>query len=131
LASSLLAWLIWVTPLVGALLTPLFGRIHSKVRDVAAVSFTFAAAVLAAVTALTVTAGDYTVAWIPSLNITAGVLVDPLSLFMANIVAWISLLIMIYSIGYMKGEFGLTRYWFFMNLFMETCCCLSSLTISS
>jgi NADH-quinone oxidoreductase subunit L len=85
---------------------------------VAAVSFTFAAAVLAAVTALTVTAGDYTVAWIPSLSITAGVLVDPLSLFMANIVAWISLLIMIYSIGYMKGEFGLTRYWFFMNLFI-------------
>src|SRR5437763_17043954 len=37
---------------------------------------------------------------------------------MANIVAWISLLIMIYSVGYMKGEFGLTRYWFFMNLFI-------------
>ena len=49
------------------------------------------------------------VPWIPSLGITAGVLVDPLSLFMANIVAWISLLIMIYSIGYMKGEFGMTR----------------------
>src|SRR3989441_12580182 len=58
------------------------------------------------------------VPWIPSLGITAGVLVDPLSLFMANIVAWISLLIMIYSVGYMKGEFGLTRYWFFMNLFI-------------
>jgi len=118
LATSLLAWLIWVTPLVGALLTPLFAKIHSKVRDVAAVGFTLTAAVLATTTALTVSAGDYTVAWIPSLNITAGVLVDPLSLFMANIVAWISLLIMIYSIGYMKGEFGLTRYWFFMNLFI-------------
>jgi NADH-quinone oxidoreductase subunit L len=118
LASSLLAWLIWVTPLVGALLTPLFAKIHSRVRDVAAVGFTLGAAVFATTTALTVSAGDYTVAWIPSLNITAGVLVDPLSLFMANIVAWISLLIMIYSVGYMKGEFGLTRYWFFMNLFI-------------
>ena len=118
MASSLLAWLIWVTPLVGALLTPIFARIHSRVRDVAAVGFTFAAALLATITALTVSAGDYTVSWIPSLNITAGVLVDPLSLFMANIVAWISLLIMIYSVGYMKGEFGLTRYWFFMNLFI-------------
>ena len=104
--------------MVGALLTPLFAKMHSRVRDVAAVGFTFAAALLAAITALMVSAGDYTVSWIPSLNITAGVLVDPLSLFMANIVAWISLLIMIYSVGYMKGEFGLTRYWFFMNLFI-------------
>jgi len=79
--------LIWVTPLVGALLTPLFAKISSRLRDVAAVGFTLAAALLATITALTVSAGDYTVAWIPSLNITAGVLVDPLSLFMANIVA--------------------------------------------
>ncbi|TMI29024.1 NADH-quinone oxidoreductase subunit L, partial [Candidatus Bathyarchaeota archaeon] len=73
---------------------------------------------MAAITALAVPARDYLVNWIPSLGITAGVLVDPLSLFMANIVAWISLLIMIYSVGYMKGEFGMTRYWFFMNLFI-------------
>src|SRR5207302_2097105 len=44
--------------------------------------------------------------------------VDPLSMFLANIVAWISFLIMVYSLQYMKGEFGLTRYWFFMNLFI-------------
>jgi NADH-quinone oxidoreductase subunit L len=118
LASSLLAWFVWITPLAGALLTPIFAKIHSRLRDVAAVSFTFLAAILATLTAFTVSNGDYTVSWIPSLNITAGVLVDPLSMFMANIVAWISFLIMIYSIGYMKGEFGLTRYWFFMNLFI-------------
>ena len=118
MASSIFAWLIWITPLVGALLTPVFAKIHSRVRDVAAVFFTLLAATMATITALTVPAGDYTVPWIPSLKITAGILVDPLSLFMANIVAWISLLIMIYSLGYMKGEFGLTRYWFFMNLFI-------------
>src|SRR5437870_8766423 len=39
-------------------------------------------------------------------------------MFLANIVAWISFLIMVYSLQYMKGEFGLTRYWFFMNLFI-------------
>ena len=61
----------------------------------AAVGFTLVAAVLATITALAVPARDYMVPWIPSLGITAGVLVDPLSLFMANIVAWISLLIMI------------------------------------
>ncbi len=116
--SSLLAWLIWITPLAGALLTPIFAKIHSRLRDIAAVGFTLVAALLATITALAVPARDYMVPWIPSLGITAGVLVDPLSLFMANIVAWISLLIMIYSVGYMKGEFGMTRYWFFMNLFI-------------
>ena len=118
MANSLLPWLIWIIPLAGALLTPILAKIHPRVRDLAAVGFTFVAAALAAITALTLSAGDYTVAWIPSLSINAGVLVDPLSMFMANIVAWISLLIMIYSIGYMKNEFGLTRYWFFMNLFI-------------
>src|SRR5207245_9999463 len=44
--------------------------------------------------------------------------VDPLSMFLANIVAWISFLIMVYSPEYMTGDFGLTRYWFFMNLFI-------------
>jgi NADH-quinone oxidoreductase subunit L len=118
LDSSLLAWLIWITPLAGALLTPIFAKIHSRLRDIAAVGFTLVAALLATITALAVPSRDYMVNWIPSLGITAGVLVDPLSLFMANIVAWVSLLIMIYSVGYMKGEFGMTRYWFFMNLFI-------------
>ena len=40
-------------------------------------------------------------------------------MFLVNIVAWISFLIMVYSLQYMKGEFGLTRYWFFMNLFIS------------
>jgi NADH-quinone oxidoreductase subunit L len=62
--------------------------------------------------------GDYQINWVPSLNLRAGVLVDPLSMFLVNIVAWISFLIMIYSLEYMKGDFALTRYWFFMNLFI-------------
>jgi NADH-quinone oxidoreductase subunit L len=37
---------------------------------------------------------------------------------MANIVAWISLLIFIYSVGYMHGDKNLTRYWFFMLFFI-------------
>src|SRR5438046_8986597 len=37
---------------------------------------------------------------------------------LANIVAWISLLIMVYRLQYILGEFGLSRSWFFMNLFI-------------
>jgi NADH-quinone oxidoreductase subunit L len=117
---TLIPWLIWPAPLAGALLTPVFAKIHPRVRDYGAVAFTFIAAVLSTLTAFTVAQGDYQIAWISSsiFNVNAGVLVDPLSMFLVNIVAWISFLIMVYSLQYMKGEFGLTRYWFFMNLFI-------------
>src|SRR3989454_10215845 len=122
---TLAPWLIWITPLAGALLTPVLARIHPKVRNYAAVAFTLAAAILATYTALTVAPGDYQLDWMPSFHLASGgsplrggVLVDPLSMFMINIVAWVSFLIMVYSLGYMKGEFGLTRYWVFMNLFI-------------
>ncbi len=122
---TLAPWLIWITPLAGALLTPVLARIHSGIRNYAAVAFTLAAAILATYTALTVANGDYQIDWIPSFRLApgggplrAGVLVDPLSMFMINIVAWVSFLIMVYSLGYMKGDDGLTRYWFFMNLFI-------------
>ena len=117
---TLTPWLIWTAPLAGAVLTPVFAKIHPRLRDYGAVAFTFMAAILATLTALTVNQGDYQIAWISSsiFNVNAGVLVDPLSMFLVNIVAWISFLIMVYSLQYMKGEFGLTRYWFFMNLFI-------------
>ncbi len=112
-----LPWFIWISPIVGALLTPAFAVISPKLRNWAAVGFSLIAAVAATVTSLTVAAGDYQVPWIPSVSsptksaITAGVLVDPLSMFMANIVAWVSFLIMVYSVEYMKEDSGLTRYW--------------------
>ncbi|MEM4699818.1 MAG: NADH-quinone oxidoreductase subunit L, partial [Candidatus Nezhaarchaeales archaeon] len=40
------------------------------------------------------------------------------SIIMANVVAVISFLIMVYSLGYMHGDPSLTRYWFFMNFFI-------------
>ena len=37
---------------------------------------------------------------------------------MSNVVAWISFAIMVYSLGYMRGDPNLTRYWFFMIFFI-------------
>ena len=116
--TNLLPWVIWLAPIAGALLTPIFGRIHTRLRDLGAIVSVFIAAVSATLVALTVKSGDYDVPWIHALNIRAGVLVDPLSMFMVNIVAWVSFLIMVYSLEYMKGDSGLTRYWFFMCLFI-------------
>ncbi len=59
-----------------------------------------------------------TATWISALNLKAGVLVDPLTAVLANVVAWVSFLILVYSLGYMKGEKNLTRYYFLMNFFI-------------
>lgn len=119
--NEIFGWLTWGLPFIGAILTPLFARIHPKIRDYGAVSFAFLGAVSAALlftSILSGTAQDVQVDWITSLNLKAGVLLDPLSIIMANTVAWVSFLIMIYSFAYMKGDDGLTRYWFFMNFFI-------------
>jgi NADH-quinone oxidoreductase subunit L len=92
-----------------------------RVRDYTAVAFAMASAI-AAVSLLPLgMSGSQVhsqVNWIPLLNVQAGVLADSLSILMANIVAWISLLIFIYSISYMHGDKNLTRYWFFMLFFI-------------
>ncbi|MEM2534478.1 MAG: proton-conducting transporter membrane subunit, partial [Candidatus Nezhaarchaeales archaeon] len=117
------AWLCWISPMVGAVLTPLFAKINLRVRDYVAVLFSLFAAISASTMIpllfnATPLFNSESFDWIPSLNVKMGVVVDPLSIIMANIVAWISFLIMVYSLSYMHGEPGLTRYWFFMNFFI-------------
>jgi NADH-quinone oxidoreductase subunit L len=115
------AWLVWILPFVGASLMPAIAKAGKRVRDYAAVGFALASAI-SAVTLLPL--GIYggqihsQINWIPMLNVHAGTLADSLSILMANIVAWISFLIFIYSIGYMHGDRNLTRYWFFMLFFI-------------
>ena len=66
----------------------------------------------------TLTSPDSTFPWIPSLGIDAGTYVDSLSILFANLIAFFTFVVLIYSIGYMAGEENLTRYYFFMLLFM-------------
>lgn len=121
------AWLCWIIPLVGAGLTPLFAKIHSKLRNYMAVLFSFLAALSTGFLTPYLWHSkqiENQVSWVlvpgaPILQeIKAGVIIDPLSIIMANIVAWISFLIMVYSLKYMEEDPSLTRYWFFMNLFI-------------
>jgi len=119
--DTIFGWLAWGFPFIGAVTSTICGKIHPKLRDYTAVAFSFFAAVSALLlipSALSGIVQDAQVPWITSLNITAGILLDPLSIILANVVSWISLLIMIYSLGYMKGDDGLNRYWFFMNFFI-------------
>ena len=115
------AWMVWVLPFVGAALIPAIAKVGNRLRNYAAVGFALASAIFAAtLLPLGIEGGQVhsQINWIPILNIHAGVLADSLSIFMTNIVAWISLLIFIYSVGYMHGDKDLTRYWFFMLFFI-------------
>jgi len=115
------AWMVWILPFIGASLIPAIAKAGNRVRNYAAIGFALASAISAAtLLPLAMDGGQIhsQINWIPILNIKAGVLVDSLSIFMANIVAWISLLIFIYSLGYMHGDRDLTRYWFLMLFFI-------------
>ncbi len=61
----------------------------------------------------------FTGRWMASGDITIpiGVLIDPASLLMMTIVAVISFLVQVYSLGYMAGDPGFSRYYAFMSLF--------------
>lgn len=62
----------------------------------------------------------YNVEWLPftdTLHIDMGILVDPLSVLMLVVVSTVSLMVHIYSFGYMKGERGFQRYYAFLSLF--------------
>lgn len=51
------------------------------------------------------------------LIIKGGVLIDPISVMMLIVVSTVSLMVHIYSIGYMKGEKGFERFFAFLSLF--------------
>ncbi len=57
-----------------------------------------------------------------------GILLDPLSLVMFTVVAAISFLVQVYSLGYMAGDPGFGRYYGFMSLFAWA---MLTLTVSS
>ena len=46
-----------------------------------------------------------------------GLLVDPLTALMLVVVTGVSLLVQIYSLGYMKGDASFSRYYAYMSLF--------------
>ncbi|HOW25993.1 MAG TPA: NADH-quinone oxidoreductase subunit L [Bacteroidales bacterium] len=51
------------------------------------------------------------------LHIDMGILLDPISVMMLIVITTVSLMVHIYSIGYMKGERGYERFFSFLSLF--------------
>ena len=62
----------------------------------------------------------YNYTWLPfteRLSVDMGILLDPISVVMLLVISTVSLMVHIYSFGYMKGERGFQRYYAFLSLF--------------
>lgn len=62
----------------------------------------------------------YNFEWLPfteSLHINMGIQLDPISVMMLVVISTVSLMVHLYSFGYMKGEKGFQRYYAFLSLF--------------
>jgi len=114
------AWLVWILPLLASLFVPIIGKYSEKARN----GYVVIIAALTSLLAVTLIPAMWhgqetitsTVSWIP--EISAGIYVDPLSVLFTCLIAFFALIISIYSLGYMKGENGLTRYYYLILLFI-------------
>jgi NADH-quinone oxidoreductase subunit L len=115
------AWFVWVLPLIASFFVPVIGKYSDKGRNyfvvaIAAVTAGLAFSLVPSVWSGNGSATIFTVDWIPGLQ--AGVYIDSLSVLFACLVSFFALIITVYSIGYMKGEEGLTRYYYLILLFI-------------
>jgi NADH-quinone oxidoreductase subunit L len=119
-------WLIPLFPLIGFLLTGLFGRRLAKpvVNLIAvgsvAVSFAYVLWVLSALYPIASPHSESYFTWIQSgtLHIGFDLTVDRLTAVMLMVITGVGLIIHIYSVGYMAHEGGYYRFFSYLNLFM-------------
>jgi NADH-quinone oxidoreductase subunit L len=125
---SYYVWLVFILPYVGALVTVVL-RKAGRLGDYAAVAFAFLSALFAFTMLLPLLEGQTlginnvgplttSVPWISGLGLTVGVLTDSYTAILTNVVAWVSFLIIFYSLEYMKDDEGHNRYFFFIALFI-------------
>jgi NADH-quinone oxidoreductase subunit L len=121
--SDITSWLVWLFPLISCLFVPLVAKIGGKAKEyyavlIAAITLGFALTLVP--DAISFRVGgvlDHSVTWITT-TMRAGNFVDPLSVLFTLLISFFGVIISVYSLGYMKGEEGLTRYYFFFLLFI-------------
>ena len=124
---SYFVWMIFILPFIGALATVAL-RKAGRLGNYVAAAFSFLSALFAFTMLIPILEGQTltvvdsviptSVPWISGINLTVGVLTDPYTAILANIVAWVSFLIVFYSLEYMKEDEGSNRYFFFITLFI-------------
>ena len=138
MVSEAAVWAIFLLPLgsfvlIALIIRPFLNRwpLLAAVSTIGALS---AASILAILTLRSVIIGNTSVfntwEWLSfgGATIEMGLLIDPLTAVMLVVVTSISLLIQIYSVGYMRGDPSFARYFAYMSLFTAS---MLGLTLSS
>ena len=138
MVSEAAVWAIFLFPLgsfvlIALVIRPFLNR-WPLLAAVSTIGALAAATVLAILTLSSVVKGNTAVfdtwEWLSfgGATIEMGLLVDPLTAVMLVLVTSISLLIQVYSVGYMKGDPSFARYFAYMSLFTAS---MLGLTLSS
>jgi len=121
-----LIWLVPVLPMVGVVINGIFGRWIRNRAHLLGVGTT-GLSLLIALGIFFQTLGGETLDWdvyswvaVGNFHATVGFQVDPLSAVMMLVVTFVGFLIHVYSVGYMHGDRGYTRFFTYMNLFMTS-----------
>jgi NADH-quinone oxidoreductase subunit L len=118
MTAQLAGLLLFILPFVGAALIPLVNFFVPRVIPGLAVLFGLVSSILAFFLLGGSPAGaPITLDILPGF-FRSGLLLDPLSLLPALIATWIGFLVLIYSLGYMKEEENLARYYSLVLLFI-------------
>lgn len=129
--STISLLLIPLLPFISFLILGIFGRKHLQpVAGIIGTTSLFVSALLSVQTAVGYFFQSHTgayekiVAWkmnwlsfSPEVSIDMGILLDPISVMMLVVVTSVSLMVHIYSLGYMKGDDRFATYYAFLSLF--------------
>ena len=120
--------LIPLLPLAGFVLLGLFGKKIGKAAGIVGTALLLASTIIAVYTAYayftTTSSGPrlvpYSYPWLnfsPGFSIDMGLMLDPISMMMIVVVSFVSLMVHIYSLGYMKGEKRFATFYAYLGLF--------------
>lgn len=125
-----LAWLLVALPLLGAALLLLGGRLTDSFGPLLATALSWGSFLVGAaifISMLGSEPGERTSSielwnWVPagSIDVAAGLLVDPLSMAFVLLVTFVGSLIHVYSLGYMEHDPDKRRFFAYLNLFVAS-----------
>jgi NADH-quinone oxidoreductase subunit L len=124
------AWIVLLLPLLGSIVLGLGFRVWkgpvAGVIGTASVGLAFVFTLVALFSLLgrdeegtrQITSSLYTYVKVGGVDVDLSILVDPLSIVMLLVVTGVSTLIHLYSLAYMRGDAGYTRFFSYLNFFV-------------
>ena len=118
-------WLCWIFPIIGALAALALNKVNRKAMNITVIAtalLSWIMTLLLIPSLFNYNSVDNSLSWfsIAGGQVGVGLLIDPLSIIIVNVVAFLGFLIMVYSSKYMAEDQSIARFWFFMSLFISS-----------